>query len=150
AQLDRFFMRIELGYPDEVDEDEILVRFESLSPLESLAPVVSDTELVRLGRLVPQIFCEPSVRRYIVQIVQATRKHAALELGASPRGSLALYRGARALAAIRGREYVLPDEIKTLAPYILTHRAILSSQSRLRGRGAADVIAEVIESIPVP
>jgi MoxR-like ATPase len=150
AQLDRFFMKIGLGYPDEDDEDAILVRFENESPLEALDPVVSGDELVHLSRLVSRIFCEPTVRRYAVQIVQATRKHAAYELGASPRGSLGLFRGARALAAIRGREYVLPDDIKTLAPYILLHRAILSSQSRLRGRDAADVLQEIIQSVPVP
>ena len=93
------------------------------------------------------IYCEPSVRRYIVQLVQATRKHAAYELGASPRGSLGLYKGARALAAIRGRDYVLPDDVKFLAPYVLTHRAILNSQSRLRGRDAAGVLEEIIESV---
>ncbi len=150
AQLDRFFMRIGLGYPDEAEEEAILLRFEDQSPLDSLEPVISGEELVRLGHLVPRIYCEPTVRRYIVQVVQATRSHSAYELGASPRGSLSLFRGARALAALRGRDYVLPDDVKTLAPYILSHRAILSSQSRLRGRDAGAVLEEVLESVPVP
>jgi MoxR-like ATPase len=150
AQLDRFFMRINLGYPDEADEEAILMRFEDGSPLDDLEPVVDADELVRLSRLVSQVYCEPSLRRYVVQLVQATRRHSAYELGASPRGSLGLFRGARALAAIRGRDYVLPDDIKFLAPYVLTHRAILSSQSRLRGRDAAAVLAEILESVPVP
>ena len=150
AQLDRFFMKIGLGYPDEEDEDAILERFEEGSPLTALEPVVTAEDLVRLAALVPRVYCEPSLRRYIVRVVQATRRHTANELGASPRGSLGLFRGARALAAIRGRDYVLPDDVKFLAPYVLAHRAILSSQSRLRGRDAADVITEVIESVPVP
>jgi MoxR-like ATPase len=150
AQLDRFFMKLRLGYPAEADEDAILVRFEQSSPLEDLEPVITADELVRFGRMVPRIYCEPSVRRYVVQIVQATRKHAAYELGASPRGSLGLFRGARALAAIRGRDYVLPDDVKFLAPYILVHRAILNSQARLRGRDAEGVLQEVLESVPVP
>jgi MoxR-like ATPase len=90
------------------------------------------------------------VRRYVVQVVQATRRHVAYELGASPRGSLSLFRAARALAAIRGRDYVLPDDVKFLAPYVLVHRAILNSQSRLRGRDAAAVLQEVLDSVPVP
>jgi len=150
AQLDRFFMRIGLGYPGEEEEDEVLTRFEDGSPLEELDAVVTAEELVHLSTLVPRVYCEPSVRRYIVQMVQATRKHHAFELGASPRGSLGLYRGSRALAALRGRDYVLPDDVKFLAPYVLTHRAILSSQSRLRGGDASAVMQEVIDSVPVP
>jgi MoxR-like ATPase len=150
AQLDRFFMRIGLGYPGEEEEDEVLVRFEDGSPLEDLEPVVTAADLIHLTSLVPRVFCEPSVRRYVVQLVQATRKHAAFELGASPRGSLGLYRGSRALAALRGRDYVLPDDVKFLAPYVLTHRAILSSQSRLRGGDANAVVQEIIDSVPVP
>ncbi len=143
-------MRIGLGYPEEAEEDEVLTRFEESSPLDELDAVVTADELVRLSAMVPRIYCEPSVRRYVVQLVQATRKHHAFELGASPRGSLSLYRGSRALAALRGRDYVLPDDVKFLAPYILTHRAILSSQSRLRGGDAAAVLQEIIGSVPVP
>ncbi len=150
AQLDRFFMKLKLGYPNEEDEDAILQRFEDHSPLSDLEEVVNADDLVRMSRLVSRVHCEPTVRRYVVQLVQATRHHAAYELGASPRGSLNLFRGARALAAIRGRDYVLPDDVKKLAPYVLTHRALLNSQSRLRGRDADAVLQEVIESVPVP
>ena len=150
AQLDRFFMKIKLGYPDAAEEDAILLRFEEGSPLTELEPVVDAEELVRLSKLVPQVHCDVSVRKYVVDVVQATRKHAAYELGASPRGSLNLYRGSRALAAIRGRDYVLPDDVKRLAPFILAHRAILSSQSRLRGRDVEEVLREVVESVAVP
>ncbi len=150
AQLDRFFMRISLGYPEEDDEDEVLTRFEDSSPLDELGAVVTAEELVRLSAMVPRIHCEPSVRRYVVQLVQATRKHHAFELGASPRGSLGLYRGARTLAALRGRDYVLPDDVRFLAPYVLTHRTILNSQSRLRGSDASAVVQEIIGSVAVP
>ena len=117
----------------------------------TLEPVVTAEELVRLAALVPQRLLRAvgaALRRAASS--QATRKHAAYELGASPRGSLSLFRGARALAAIRGRDYVLPDDVKFLAPYVLAHRAILNSQSRLRGRDAEAVLQEVIESVPVP
>jgi MoxR-like ATPase len=150
AQLDRFFIKLKLGYPDEDEEDAILQRFEDANPLTQLEPVVSADELVRLSHLVPRVHCDASVRRYVVQIVQATRRNAAYELGASPRGSLNLFRGARALAAVRGRDYVLPDDVKFLAPYVLGHRAILSSQTRLRGRDADAVLREAVESVPVP
>jgi len=150
AQLDRFFMKIKLGYPDAADEDAILLRFEEASPLEALAPVVTAAELVHLRGQLSQVYCEPSLRHYVVEVVQATRHHAAYELGASPRGSLNLFRGARALAAIRGRDYVLPDDVKLLAPHVLSHRAILNSQSRLRGRDADEVLQEVLEGVAVP
>jgi len=150
AQLDRFFMKIRLGYPQEMEEEAILLRFEEANPLLELEAVVTGEEMLRLAHLVPQVHCEASVRRYVVQLVQATRRHAAYELGASPRGSLNLFKGARALAAIRGRDYVLPDDVKFLAPCVLAHRAILSSQSRLRGRDPEGVLQEVLDSVPVP
>ena len=150
AQLDRFIMRLRIGYPTEAEEEEILLRFEGESPLEALEPVVSADELVRLRSLVPRVHCEPSVRRYLIALIQATRRHPALELGASPRASLALNRASRALAAMRGRDYVLPDDIKFLAPVMLPHRMILSSQTRLRGRDATGVLEEVLAEVPVP
>jgi MoxR-like ATPase len=150
AQLDRFFMKIKLGYPDEADEDAILMRFEQTSPLDDLQPVIEADELMQLRRLVPLVHCDESVRKYMIRIVQATRNHASYELGASPRGSLSLFRGSRALAAVRGRDYVLPDDVKRLAPFVLAHRAVLSSQSRLRGREAEGVLQEVVESVAVP
>jgi MoxR-like ATPase len=150
AQLDRFLMRVRIGYPTEGEEDEILLRFETENPLETLEPVVEADELIRLRALVPRVHCEPSVRHYLIALIQATRRHPALELGASPRASLALFRASRALAAIRGRDYVLPDDIKVLAPVLLPHRLILGSQSRLRGRDAAGVLEEVLAEVAVP
>ncbi len=150
AQLDRFLVRLKLGYPSEDDEDEILRRFEGANPMETLQPVITGEELVRLASALRDLHVEPAVRRYAVRIVQATREDPAFELGASPRGSLALFRTARALAALSGRDYVLPDDVKTMAPYVLPHRLILSTQARLRGRNADDVLAEVLDRVPVP
>jgi MoxR-like ATPase len=150
AQLDRFIMRVKIGYPSEQEEDDILLRFEAANPLATLEPVVDASELVRLRALVPRIHCEASVRRYLIAIAQATRRHPALELGASPRASLALLRGARSLAGVRGRDYVLPDDVKTLAPVMLPHRLVLSSQTRLRGREPSDVLDEVLSEVPAP
>lgn len=150
AQLDRFLIRLKLGYPGEDEEDEILRRFEGDSPLETLEPVITGEELTRLATALRHLHVDPSVRRYAVQIVQATRQDPAFELGASPRGSLALFRTARALAALSGRDYVLPDDVKTMAPYVLPHRLILSTQARLRGRNADDLLGEVLKRVPVP
>jgi MoxR-like ATPase len=150
AQLDRFLVRLKLGYPDEEEEDEILRRFEGESPLDDLLPVIDGEELTRLAVALRHLHVEPAVRRYAVQIVQATRTDTAFELGASPRGSLALFRTARALAAISGRDYVLPDDVKTMAPYVLPHRLILSTQARLRGRNADELLTEVLQRVPVP
>jgi len=150
AQVDRFMMRVSLGYPTEAEENEILRRHRQTDPLESLEAVTGPETLLKVQRQVRSIRVEESVQNYIVQVVQATRNHPAVELGASPRGSLALYRGAQALAAIRGRDFVLPDDVKHLAPYVLTHRLIISPQTRLRGRTPEMVLAEVMESVPVP
>jgi MoxR-like ATPase len=150
AQLDRFLVRLKLGYPDEADEDEILRRFETSNPLDTLEPVIDGDELVRLAIALKNLHVDPAVRRYAVQLVQATRQDAAFELGASPRGSLALFRTARALAAMNGRDYVLPDDVKTMAPYVLPHRLILSTQARLRGRNADELLGDLLQRVPVP
>jgi MoxR-like ATPase len=150
AQLDRFLLRLNIGYPSETEEDDMLVRFEQENPLTKLVPVVGASELRRMTEASMRIHCEPVVRGYAVRLVRATRSHAGLELGASPRASLALFRAARALAAVRGRHYVLPDDVKRLAPHVLPHRLILSSQTRLRGRNAASIVQELLDAVPVP
>ena len=150
AQLDRFLLRLKLGYPGEEDEDEILARYEYRSPMESLMPVVEADELVRLAEALGHLHVDPAVRRYVVRITRATRQEAAFELGASPRASLALFRASRALAAISGRDYVLPDDVKTMAPYVLCHRLVLSTQARLRGREAEEILAELLQRGPGP
>jgi MoxR-like ATPase len=150
AQLDRFLLRLRMGYPDEREEDAILQRFEAQSPLEGLQPVVDAGELTRIAAALPSVRCEASVRGYITKVARSTRDHAAVELGASPRASLALFRAARAYAAIRGRDYILPDDVKQLAVPVLAHRLTLSSQSRLRGRDAESLVRELLDEIPVP
>jgi MoxR-like ATPase len=150
AQLDRFLLRLKLGYPDEKGEEEILARFEDTSPLADLQPVVEAEELIRLSRALGRLHADPVVRRYCVQLVRETRQDASFELGASPRASLALFRTARAHAAIEGRDYVLPDDVKAMAPHVLPHRLILSTQSRLRGRDVGEILADVLRRVPVP
>ncbi len=149
AQLDRFLMRIALGYPTETEENEILVRLQYSHPVESLESVVDSSDLVKIQDLVKKIFVEESVREYIVRLVQATRTHSDVSLGASPRGSLALYKTAQAYAALKGREYVIPDDVKYLAPLTLQHRMILKPESSLRGRTTQKVLQDLLESVPV-
>jgi MoxR-like ATPase len=150
AQLDRFLLRVNLGYPDESEERAILGRFRASNPLTELEPVVSAAELIGLQESVRQVFVSDAVEEYIVKLVRATRDHPTIELGASPRASLGLYRGAQALSAIAGRSFALPDDVKRLAPYVLTHRVLLKAGTRLRGRSAAEIVGEVVASVPVP
>jgi len=150
AQVDRFLIRIALGYPNEEDENEILLRYEREDPLETLEPVVQAEELLAMQQYVRTMRVEESVREYIVKVVRATREHNGVELGVSPRGTLALYKTSQALAAIRGRDFVIPDDVKLLAPAVLTHRIIISPQTRLRGRRPEEVMVEVVNTVPVP
>jgi MoxR-like ATPase len=150
AQVDRFLMRLAIGYPSELEEHAMLLRFERQDPLEDLSAVTSPDELIGLLRRIRETRIEESVRGYIVDIVRATRQHPDIDLGVSPRGTLALYRCAQALAAINGREYVLPDDVKLLAPFVLTHRIMISPTTRLRGRSLSDILMDVIETVPVP
>jgi len=150
AQVDRFLMRVEIGYPDQREENQILERFRAEDPLASLEPVTSPEEVNRLIDLRKSVKIEESIRDYIVRISCATRENQDIQLGASPRASLALYQTAQAWAAIQGREYVIPDDIKFLAPYVLCHRLIISAQAQLRGRDARQLIRDVVEAVPVP
>lgn len=150
AQLDRFLMRIDLGYPSHDEEDEILVRHHQVSPLESLQPVATTDELLRAAAQTRLVYVSPEVRHYLTAVVRATRANASVELGASPRASLALHRAAQALAAIRGRDHVQPDDIKELAPAVLSHRIVIGGDARIRGRDAASVVAEVLAAVPTP
>ena len=150
AQIDRFLMKIALGYPSESDENAILLRYEREDPLDKLAPVVQAADLLAMQQQVRGVLVEESVRDYVVKVVRATREHAAVELGVSPRGTLALYKTAQALAALRDRQFVIPDDVKYLAPPVLTHRIIISPQTRLRGRRPEEVMAEIVETVPVP
>ena len=150
AQLDRFLIRLRMGYPDEAQEGEMLARFNGANPLADLQPVADGPEILELQRLVQQVYVDPVLSNYVVQLVQATRQHPDVELGASPRATMGLYRCSQAMAAIQGREFVGPDDIKLLAPHCLAHRMIIKSQARLRERSAEDVIADVLSQVEVP
>ena len=150
AQLDRFLLRLNLGYPAESEEEEMLLRFQRADPLGELKPVTGAQQVAEFQDLVQQVYVDPVLRTYLVRLVQATRNHQDIELGASPRATLGLYRCSQALAAIRGREFVTPDEIKLLAPYTLAHRVIMKSQARLRERTSVTVIQEILEQLEVP
>jgi MoxR-like ATPase len=150
AQLDRFLLRLQLGYPDEDGEDEILARYEAANPLEGLQPVTTAEELNHMASALTRMHIDPVVRRYAVRIVRETREEPAFELGASPRASLALARAARAHAAMAGRDFVLPDDVKQMAPHVIPHRLILSSQARLRGRESRELFTELLERVPAP
>lgn len=150
AQLDRFLLRMRLGYPSQEEERVILRRFRKPQPLSELQPVLDAEDLLELQQVVRQIAVAEPVETYLLDLVHATRKQSTLELGASPRGALALEHASQALAAIQGRAFVRPDEVKRLAPPVLAHRLILSSQARLRGRTAEQVLAEILQDVPVP
>jgi MoxR-like ATPase len=150
AQLDRFVMRFSLGYPSMDEELQMLELLQHKHPLDELQPVVSAEELVACQRSVREIRVDDKVRQYLMQIVHDTREHEDLSLGASPRASIALFRTAQALASLRGRKFVLPDDVKRVAPPVLTHRVILKPESRLRKLTAEQVIEEVIAEIAVP
>lgn len=150
AQLDRFLMKISLGYPTAQEENDILLRFERRDPLDTLEKVVEPDEILALQEEVRQVRVETSVRNYIVNVCRATRDHTDISLGASPRATLALYRTTQAYAAIHNRTFVIPDDIKTMAPHVLTHRLMVNPQTRLRGRQPEDVIREVVETVAVP
>jgi MoxR-like ATPase len=150
AQVDRFLMKIKLGYPSATEESQILLRFEKGDPLEELEPVISSEDLLVMQRERRNVRVEASVREYLVRVCRTTREHPSVELGASPRGTLFLYQTAQALAALRGRDFVLPDDVKYLAPVVLTHRIILSPQVKLRGRTSEEIVREIVASVPVP
>jgi len=150
AQLDRFLMRISLGYPDFGEELDIIERQEQVHPIESLEPVAGPQDIVALQEAAKKIYVDQVVREYIVHLVESTRGHRDLSLGASPRASLGLFRAGRALALVQDRDYVIPDDIKALAPAVTAHRIILSPSARMRGMKTVDVIAELLEELPVP
>jgi MoxR-like ATPase len=150
AQVDRFLLRISLGYPNEEEEHRILTRFERSDPFDELTSVVEVEDLVAMQTQCRTVRVERSVAEYIVNLCRATRGATGAQIGVSPRGTLALYHAAQAFAAIHGRDYVLPDDVKTLAPYALAHRIVIDGQSRLRGRKAEDILRDVLERTPVP
>jgi MoxR-like ATPase len=149
AQLDRFMLRIRLGYPSPADEVTILDEQKITHPLDDLQAVLDVADLVELQAAVRKVYVDPSVSDYIVRLVSATRSHPDVYLGASPRGSLALYRTGQALAALAGRDYVIPDDIKALAEVALAHRLIIKTSSSMHDIDPRQVIAELLDTVPV-
>lgn len=150
AQLDRFLMQVNMGYPSQEEDKLILRRFRKGDPLDQLEAIVESAELLDLQELVRKIHVSEPVEDYLINLVHASRSHPMVELGASPRAMLALCRTSQGLAAIRGRAYVIPDDVKALAEYVLAHRVVPKVQSQLRGTSARDILRDVISSVPVP
>jgi MoxR-like ATPase len=150
AQVDRFLLRVELGYPDSDDEIQILERQQFVHPFEGLERAVTVEELQAMQEAIKDVYLSPSLKQYIVNLMHQTRIHPEVYLGASPRGSLALYRASQAYAAINGRDYILPDDIQRLAVPTLAHRVILGPGARLRDLNANQIVDEVISIVPVP
>jgi MoxR-like ATPase len=150
AQLDRFLLRVRLGYPESSDEIEILDRQQLRHPIETLGSVIKVDDLMRAIEAVKKTFVSEPVKKYIVDLVNRTRQNSDVYLGASPRGSLALYRTGQAFAAMNGRDYVLPDDIKALAGAVLAHRVIVGPAARLRELSAEKIVQEILDKLPVP
>ena len=150
AQLDRFMLRLELGYPAIDEEVAILARYEQDDPLDHLRPVASADDILAQQRAIRTVHVSDPVRRYIVEVARATRVSDDVQLGASPRAALALHRGAQTLAALRGRAFVRPDDVKELAAPVLAHRLLLAPEARLRGRSPAEVVRNAVAKVPAP
>jgi MoxR-like ATPase len=150
AQLDRFLVRVRLGYPSSEDEVRVMERQQYRHPLETLEQMVEVEELSRMQEAIKDVYVAPSVKRYIVALARQTREHTDVYLGASPRGSLALHRTSQALAAMNGRDYVLPDDVKALVIPTFAHRLILGPAARLRDIDADQIVKEIQNSVPVP
>jgi len=150
AQLDRFLLKIKMGYPTAEDDRLILSRFRKDDPLEELQPVVAAAELLEMQSACREIKVNAAMEDYIIRLTHATREHKAVELGASPRAMLALYHASQSLAAIRGRGFVIPDDVKQLVNYVFIHRIITRAENYLKGIGAEQILREIIDSVPVP
>ncbi len=150
AQIDRFFMRLTLGYPSAQDEIEILERQLLRHPVDTLDQVVDSSEILAAQETIKEVRVDPLIIRYIVSLVEATRSHPEVYLGSSPRGSLALVRASQGLALLRGRDFVLPDDVKELIVPVLAHRIIISPAACLREVTSNEVLAEVLGQVPVP
>ncbi len=150
AQLDRFLLRLRVGYPATADERQVLRNLQHEHPIARLEAVASADDLIAAAREVTDIYTEDSVVEYILALVQATRDHRDVALGASPRGSLGLFRAAQARAAMHGRDFVLPDDVKALAPAVLSHRLLVRPESALRGRTAEAVMSGILDTVDPP
>jgi MoxR-like ATPase len=150
AQLDRFMMRLSLGYPDARAEESILLEQTSHDPYAEMDPVLDAAEVIAMQQAVTRVKVIPALHRYVVSLLAATRASRDIYVGASPRAGIALVRAAKALALLRGRDYVVPQDVKDLCGRVLAHRIILSSDARVHGQSVADVLAKVLQAVPVP
>lgn len=150
AQLDRFLVLINIGYPDAATELEILYSQQSEHPLDRLRPVLTRDELLEMQQQVCEVKVAKNVGRYMIEIVDRTRRDPRLRLGVSPRGTLMLFRASQAAAYLHGRDYVLPDDVQALTAYVLPHRLMLTSQSKYGGATKAEIIADIVKQVPVP
>jgi len=150
AQLDRFLMRVSIGYPAPEDEVRILAAQVQTHPIAAVRAILSTEELMTLQAAVRAVFVHPNIQSYIVAVVSATRSHNQIEVGASPRGSLALLHASQAYAASQGRAFILPDDVKTLAPAVLAHRIVLTAESRARGIEDTSAIHDILNRVPIP
>jgi MoxR-like ATPase len=150
AQVDRFLLRVSIGYPSQVEENSILERFREKDPLPELEAVTSSEEIITLQATRRKIRVEDSLRDYIVRVTRATRKNEDIQLGASPRATMVLYQTSQAWAALQGRDFVIPDDVKYLAPYVLCHRMIISGRAQLRGRTSQELVTDIVSTVPVP
>ena len=150
AQLDRFLMRISIGYPSFAEEMSIIEQQEQVHPINELRSVATPEDIIDLQEACKNIYVDNTVREYIVSLIDATRNHENVSLGASPRASLGMFRAARGLAILRDRDYVIPDDIKELAYAVLAHRLILSPSARMRGLHTGQIISNLLESVPIP
>jgi MoxR-like ATPase len=150
AQLDRFLMRISLGYPSASELVDILDAQQYQHPINQITQITSTDELLKMQQHLKAAHVDPLIKQYIVQIIERTRKHPDIYLGASPRGALALYRTGQARAAMHGRDYVIPDDIKAMAAFTLGHRMIISPSARIKNVDGVSIVQELLESVPVP
>jgi MoxR-like ATPase len=150
AQLDRFLLKMRMGYPSLLEEMEVLSRAEKTPPIQELRPVISVEELIALQQKVKDVYVDDTIKRYIVEIVQRSRTSSSVYLGVSPRGSIALMKAAQAYAFVHDRDYVIPDDVQFLAPYVLSHRIILKSEAKFDGMTAEDIVTKILERTPVP
>ena len=150
AQVDRFMVNVSLGYPSSSEEEQILLRFEKDSLPPVITPVTDQEEVMKAQQLTSSVKVEPNIRKYVVDIVRNTREHTELALGASPRAGLALYKASQATAAIDGRDFVTPDDVKSAAIPVLAHRLMLTSDARLRNHNTVDIVSHILSMVNVP
>ncbi|QDP39223.1 AAA family ATPase [Radiobacillus deserti] len=150
AQLDRFLIKLKMGYPSEAEELEMLDKTSAHHPIETVEPVMTREELMETQEQVKQVHIEKNIQRYIVHLVTETRQHPSVYLGVSPRGSIALMRAAKAYAFIHDRDYVVPDDVQYLAPFVLAHRILLTSDAKFEGLSSQDIVDQVLHTVPVP